>query len=93
MSEARLRRPALLDKMFFVYILLSLKDKKTYIGFTNNIQRRFDQHNAGLVRSTKYRTPFKLLFTENFTTSQEARKRELWWKSSSGRQKLKEYFK
>lgn len=79
--------------MFFVYILLSLADHRTYTGFTDNVQRRLEQHNGGLVRSTKFRVPFKILFIEEFNTSQEAKKRELWWKSGAGRRKLKEYFK
>ncbi|MFH0773834.1 MAG: GIY-YIG nuclease family protein [bacterium] len=75
-----------------VYILQSLKDKKTYIGYTNNFERRFNQHNSGQSKSTKHRSPFKLLFKEEFSNSSEAKKRELWWKSGIGRRKLKEYF-
>jgi putative endonuclease len=78
--------------MFTVYILQSLKDNKTYVGYTNNFERRFDQHNSGKSKSTKYRAPFKLLINEEFENSVEAKKRELWWKGGSGRRKLKEYF-
>jgi putative endonuclease len=95
LSEAR---PAywaggpLLDNMFTVYILQSLKDNKTYVGYTDNFERRFKQHNLGMSKSTKYRSPFKLLFKEDFQYSAEAKKREVWWKSGAGRRKLKEYF-
>lgn len=75
-----------------VYVLQSLLDGKTYIGSTDNFERRLEQHNSGYVKSTKYRTPFKVLFTEQFLTLSEARKKELWWKSGTGRKKLKEYF-
>lgn len=78
--------------MFYVYVLQSLKDKKTYVGYAYELKQRFEKHNSGLVKSTKYRRPFILLFTENFETEQEAKKRELWWKSGAGRRKLKEYF-
>lgn len=78
--------------MFTVYILQSIKDKKTYVGSTNNFERRFKQHNTGKSKSTKYRAPFALLFKEEFETSVEAKKREIWWKSGAGRRKLKEYF-
>ena len=78
--------------MGFVYILLSLKDQKTYTGSTDNLDRRLKQHNSGQVKSTNDRLPMKLLFTETFETLSEARKRELWWKSGAGRRKLKEYF-
>lgn len=75
-----------------LYILLSLKDKRTYVGSTDDLERRLKQHNSGKVKSTKYRTPFKVIFTEEFPILAEARKREIWWKSGAGRRKLKEYF-
>lgn len=101
------RRPARLQKergtspkgraarsiqMYYIYILLSLKDNRTYVGYTNNIERRLRQHNSGLVKSTKHRIPFKLLFKEEFITSFEAKKRESYWKSGAGRKKLKVLF-
>lgn len=79
--------------MFTVYVLQSLKDNKTYVGYTDDFDRRFRQHNLGQSKSTKHRTPFKLLFKEEFSNSKEAKNRELWWKSGAGRRKLKEYFK
>jgi len=79
--------------MASVYILKSLKDNRTYVGSTNNFERRLAEHNAGRVTSTKHRIPFKILFTEEFETSREAKKKELYYKSGAGRRKLKEYFK
>jgi len=35
--------------MFFVYILQSKKDKELYIGYTNNLRKRFKKHNLGLM--------------------------------------------
>jgi len=78
--------------MFTVYILQSPKDNKTYVGFTNSFERRFEQHNLGKSKSTKYRAPFRLLFKEEFESSTEAKKYELWWKSGAGRRKPREYF-
>lgn len=75
-----------------VYALQSLVDRKTYVGSTDNFERRLKRHNSGQVKSTKHRIPLKVLFTEEFSTLYEARKRELWWKSGAGRKKLKEYF-
>ena len=63
-----------------------------YIGSTNNFERRLAKHNAGRVTSTKHRIPFKILFTEEFETIQEAKKRELYYKSGAGRRKLKQFF-
>ena len=78
--------------MCVVYILQSLKDKRTYVGSTNNFERRLVQHQTGKVISTKHRVPFKVLLTEEFESLKEARKRELWYKSGAGRRKLKTYF-
>lgn len=50
--------------MFYTYILLSVKDKEFYTGFTNNRKLRFGQHNSGLVESTKDRRPLKLIYYE-----------------------------
>ena len=76
--------------MFYIYVLKSLKDNKTYVGYTNNFQQRLYKHNSGQVKSTKFRRPLELLFSEEFNTSVEARKRELYWKSGGGRRKLKQ---
>ena len=32
---------------FYVYVLKSLKDQRLYIGSTNNIERRIQEHNGG----------------------------------------------
>lgn len=62
----------------FVYVLGS-RDKKrhlTYVGWTNDIDRRLAQHNAGTgARSTRGRT-WILLHSESFATRNEAMSRE-----------------
>jgi len=78
--------------MYYVYILISLKDSKTYVGYTKDLNRRFKEHNCGTVKATKYRRPLQILFSEKFLTAKEAKNKELWWKSSSGRKKLKDFF-
>lgn len=78
--------------MYGVYILLSSKDKRTYVGYSKNIDERFKQHTAGRVKATKNRMPLKIIYTENFETEQEAKRREIWWKSGAGRRRLKELF-
>lgn len=80
-------------KMYFVYILQSPKDRRTYVGYTPDLAARLHGHNAGQVKSTKHRRPLELLFSEKFASAQEAKKRERWWKSGAGRRKLKEFFK
>ena len=44
--------------MYYVYVLLSEKDKNFYIGFTEDVEQRLDEHNAGKNVSTRSRRPF-----------------------------------
>lgn len=74
--------------MYYVYVLRSIKDKKRYIGSTDNLGRRIDEHNKGLVKSTKNR-PFNLIYFEEFHIKSEALNREKFFKSGFGRSFLK----
>lgn len=83
--------------LFSVYILLSLKDKKLYVGQTDNFERRIKDHNSGKVFSTKNRRPLVVLHKEQFSNRAIAMRRELFLKSlysARFKQKLKrEYWK
>ena len=72
-------------KMFFVYILQSLKDSKRYIGSTNDISRRLEEHNEGRVKYIRNRIPFKLVHVEEYNTKEEALQREKYIKSRKGK--------
>ncbi len=62
--------------MFYVYVLKSCVDNKLYIGSTNNLRRRFAEHNDGKARSTKARRPLTLRYYEAYTCECDARARE-----------------
>ncbi|MFA5791850.1 MAG: GIY-YIG nuclease family protein [Candidatus Paceibacterota bacterium] len=62
--------------MFYVYILRSEKDKNLYIGYTNDLKRRLKEHNLGINRSTKLRTPFTLIYYEAYRKREDATHRE-----------------
>jgi len=62
--------------MFYVYILRSKKDKNLYTGSTNDLKRRFKEHNAGKVLSTKLRTPFEIVYYEAYKSENDCRDRE-----------------
>lgn len=72
-----------------VYILLSKKDFKTYCGSTNDLVRRVAEHNNGSVTATKNRRPLEIINVEKFETEINARQKEQYFKTSSGRKKLK----
>lgn len=75
--------------MYFVYILRSVTDKKLYIGFTQDIKKRFSEHQARLVFSTKGRGPFKLIFFEAYLSKTDALRREKYFKTNKGKRTLK----
>lgn len=56
---------------------------------TNNLERRLYEHNLGKHKSTKPYRPWTLAYQEDFNTREEARKRELFFKSGEGREFLK----
>jgi putative endonuclease len=63
--------------MFIVYVLQSKKDASFYIGFTSNIQRRIDEHNAGSSLSTKSKRPWELIYCEIYRSRKDAAQREI----------------
>ena len=76
-------------KVFFVYVLLSTKDKNLYIGFSENLERRFQEHNNGEVDATKYRRPLLLVYYEAYADKDDALGRERFLKSGSGHRFLR----
>ncbi|MEK7553153.1 MAG: GIY-YIG nuclease family protein [Patescibacteria group bacterium] len=73
---------------YYTYVLLSLKDNKYYIGYTNNLKRRIEEHNSGKNFSTKSRKPFKLIYCEVCLNEDDAKQREKYFKSTIGRRYL-----
>ncbi|MDD5738309.1 MAG: GIY-YIG nuclease family protein [Candidatus Pacebacteria bacterium] len=81
---------------FYIYVLLSEKDKKLYIGYTENLKLRFEEHQKGRVSSTKNRRPFQLIYSEACLDRKDAMHREKYLKTSYGnrflKSRLKSYF-
>ena len=75
--------------MFYVYILLSQKDKQFYIGFTNDLKNRYKKHCDGFVRATKFRRPLILIYYEAYLRETDAKRREKFLKGGNGRSQLK----
>ena len=66
--------------MYFIYVIKSLKNKRYYIGSTNNLKRRLEEHNSGKSKYTRLTKPFRLIYKEEYKTLKEARKREYYLK-------------
>jgi putative endonuclease len=62
--------------MFYVYLIRSKKDNTLYIGYTTDLKRRLEQHNNGLSRYTKGKTPWELVYFEGFKDRKLALQRE-----------------
>ncbi len=75
---------------YYIYVLLSIKDKRFYIGFTSDLKNRLSEHAKGKVTSTKDRRPLKLIHYEYFIDKADAKAREVFLKSGFGRNQLKE---
>ncbi|NTW46344.1 MAG: GIY-YIG nuclease family protein [Candidatus Moranbacteria bacterium] len=73
--------------MFYVYVLRSAQKKYHYIGSTEDLKRRFEEHNQGKTKSIRHLVPFELLYYEAYVTKGLARKRELELKNNSFKKK------
>jgi len=82
--------------MFYVYVLQSRKDSALYTGFTKDLKQRFEQHNKGIIASTKERRPLDLIYYEACLNQNDATRREKYLKTYKGkmflRNRLKSYF-
>jgi putative endonuclease len=73
---------------FVVYILFSQNYDRTYVGQTNDIEKRKRRHDDGMVRSTRAYRPWILVQREVFETRAEAMRREAWYKTGVGREEI-----
>uniref|UniRef100_A0A832DFW2 GIY-YIG nuclease family protein n=1 Tax=Ignavibacterium album TaxID=591197 RepID=A0A832DFW2_9BACT len=74
---------------YFVYILYSKEHNKTYVGYSNNLERRLKEHNSGKSEYTKKYLPWKIVYTEEYESEIDARHKEKYYKSAAGRRKIK----
>ncbi|TVZ57057.1 putative endonuclease [Lutibacter sp. Hel_I_33_5] len=60
-------------KTYYVYIL-KCSDDFLYVGITNNIERRFEEHQKGLNKNcfTFKRRPLELIFSQIFNDVEQA---------------------
>lgn len=74
--------------MNYTYIL-QCSDQSLYTGWTNNLEKRIKQHNAGKGgKYTRSRLPVKLVYYETFEKKEEAMSREWHIKQLSREDKL-----
>ncbi len=74
--------------MNYAYIV-ECADGTLYCGWTNDLEKRIADHNAGKgAKYTKPRLPVKLVYSESFDTKEEAMSREWHIKQLSRKEKL-----
>ena len=71
--------------MNYVYILQSEVDNSFYIGFTENLEKRVEQHNNGESIYTSRKIPWKLVYFEEMSSKTEAIKRERFLKAQKNK--------
>jgi len=77
--------------MQYVYIL-ECKNKKPYIGCTDNLIDRIERHKKGYVPATKNTRPIKLSCYFAFNDKYKAFEFEKYLKSGSGRAFINKHF-
>ena len=78
-----------MENLYTVYVLESERDGSFYKGFTQDLAQRLKQHNAGKAKSTRAKIPWRVIYTETYSTLEEARNREKYLKTAAGRRFLK----
>jgi putative endonuclease len=58
---------------YYVNVIKSTFKNWHYVGFRVDINKRFNQHNHGQVKSTKFYKPFMLLFVQVLDSRSKAR--------------------
>ena len=74
---------------YCVYVLFSRKDLLLYIGYTANIEERIKNHHLGMTKSTAPRRPLELIFCEFYLFEADARRREMYFKTTAGKKAIK----
>ena len=73
----------------YTYIL-KCNDETLYTGWTNNLEKRLADHNAGKgAKYTKSRLPVEIVYYEIFSSKEDAMRREYAIKRLSRKEKLK----
>jgi putative endonuclease len=73
----------------YVYVLYSDVSKNFYIGYTQNLKKRYAEHNKGLNFSTKPYIQWMLIYYEAHTCEADAIRREKYLKITAGHQALR----
>ena len=71
--------------MPYTYILFPSKINQYYIGACSDLNRRLQEHNTGKSTFTSTGIPWTIVYTEEFDSIQEAKKREVYIKKQKSK--------
>jgi putative endonuclease len=75
---------------YSVYILLNKSKTRTYTGVADDVKKRLKRHNDGNVPASRPYRPYGVIHIETYATLKEARQKEQFYKSTTGRRRLRE---
>lgn len=75
--------------MYYVYVLKSIKNGDIYIGHTEDLRKRLEDHNNGNSSATKHNKPWILIYYEAYKNKKDATKREVQLKNHRAKDDLK----
>lgn len=77
--------------MYYVYVLKSISTDKLYFGYTEDLRKRFVEHNRRYSQATKTGAPYELIYYEAYRAKKDALSRETQLKKyKQGYSRLKE---
>jgi putative endonuclease len=65
----------IMRRVYYVYFLLQ-KNERVYTGSTNDLRRRYREHQTGKIKTTKNQAPLKIIGYEAYALESDARRRE-----------------
>ena len=74
---------------FSIYAIVSEKDGVIYVGMSTDCEARLEEHNSGKSKYTSGHMPWRLFYTESAGDAVSARAREKYFKTASGKRKLR----
>lgn len=81
---------------YYVCILHNYSKSFIYTGYSEDLKQRLTSHKAGKNKSTKAFLPLELIHYEAYKSKTDAKRRELYFKTTKGkttlRTMLKDYF-
>ncbi len=80
-------------KFYYVYILHNHHKNFIYVGYSEDLKTRLQSHNNSENKSTKSFIPLELIHYEAYRNIKDAKRRELYFKTTKGKTTLKTMLK